>query len=58
LALQIRRHIFAISICKPNVKVSWQVTGIRNDSYAKDKRIVPEVEKEPEMKGKLLYNPE
>ena len=39
------------------MEVSWQVTGIRNDSYAQDNRIEPEVEKEADMKGKLLYNP-
>ena len=42
---------------KPNVKVSWQVTGVRHDAYAKKNRIQVEVEKEPENKGKYL-NPE
>ena len=37
------------------MKVSWQVTGIRKDSFANANRIVPEVEKEQENKGKYLY---
>jgi len=48
---------FKIKTDKPNVKVSWQVTGIRNDPYAEKNRIVPEVEKPAGEKGKL-QNPE
>jgi hypothetical protein len=35
--------------------VSWQVTGIRNDAYAKQNRIIAEVEKEENNKGKYLH---
>lgn len=52
---KIHNNQFLIKTSKPNVEVSWQVTGIRNDSYAKKHRIVPEVEKEENAKGKLLY---
>ena len=55
---KIQGNEFKIKTDQPNVEVSWQVTGIRNDSYAQENRIVPEVEKEAKMKGKLLYNPE
>lgn len=48
---------FKIKTNKPNVKVSWQVTGIRKDPYAEKNRIVPEVEKPAGEKGKL-QNPE
>ena len=54
---EIESNQFEIMTDKPNVKVSWQVTGIRHDAYAKKNRIQVEVEKEPENKGKYL-NPE
>ncbi|NLL29328.1 MAG: hypothetical protein GX259_11115 [Bacteroidales bacterium] len=46
---------FEIAGGKPNGKVSWQVTGIRQDPYANANRIVPEVEKEEKNKGKYLH---
>lgn len=46
---------FVIRTNEPNVKVSWQVTGIRNDKYANAHRVVAEVEKEPEYKGLYLH---
>lgn len=42
---------------KPNVKVSWQVMGVRNDKYAQQHRLVPEESKEGADRGKYL-NPE
>ena len=55
---KINDNQFKIKTDKPNVEVSWLVTGVRNDRYAKENRIIPEVVKEPLMQGKLLYNPE
>jgi hypothetical protein len=46
---------FKIKTDKPNVEVSWQVTGVRKDPYANNNRVIPEVEKEPEYKGKYLH---
>lgn len=40
---------------QPNVEVSWQVTGVRKDKYAEAHRVVSEVEKEPEFKGRYLH---
>jgi hypothetical protein len=40
---------------KPNVEVSWQVTGIRKDPYAEKNRVVPEVAKTGDQIGKYLY---
>ena len=40
---------------KPNVELSWQVTGIRNDAYARKFRVPNEVEKKTEEKGTYLY---
>lgn len=46
---------FKIQTNQPNIEVSWQVTGIRDDKYAQAHRVVAEVEKEPEFKGKYLH---
>ncbi|MEP6647883.1 MAG: hypothetical protein ABJC12_12410, partial [Saprospiraceae bacterium] len=46
---------FKIKTDKPNVKVSWQVTGVRQDAWANAHRIIPEVEKEERNKGKYLH---
>jgi len=46
---------FVIMSEEPNVKVSWQVTGVRQDPYANENRVIPEVEKEPAAKGKYLH---
>ncbi len=54
IAEEIRNNQFVIKTDKPNVKVSWQVTGVRNDPYAQQNRVVPEVEKAPADKGKYL----
>ncbi|CAN5786849.1 hypothetical protein BH11BAC4_BH11BAC4_11800 [soil metagenome] len=45
---------FTIKADKPNTKISWQVTGIRQDAWANAHRIIPEVEKEERNKGKYL----
>jgi hypothetical protein len=52
---EISSNHFIIQTNQPNVKVSWQVTGIRHDKYADAHRIVAEVEKEPEFKGYYLH---
>lgn len=51
---EIKDNQFVIQTDKPNVKVSWQVTGIRNDQWAQQHRIVPEVLKDETEKGKYL----
>ena len=53
---EINGNSFQIKTDKPNVKVSWQVTGIRNDRYARENRVVPVVDKPSEERGTLLYN--
>ena len=52
---EVRNNQFKIKTDKPNVKVSWQVTGIRKDKFADANRVIPEVEKEPENKGRFLH---
>lgn len=46
---------FTIKTDKPNVKVSWQVTGIRKDKWAQENRIIPVQEKKGVEKGKYLH---
>lgn len=55
ISREVNNNLFSIKTDKPNVKVSWQVTGVRQDKYANAHRVIPEVEKEPEMRGKYLH---
>jgi hypothetical protein len=48
-------NTFEIKTDKPNVEVSWQVTGIRQDPWANAHRIPNEEEKSAKEKGKYLY---
>ncbi len=52
---EIQNNQFSIKTDKPNVKISWQVTGIRNDPYAKAHPMVAEQEKETSERGKYLH---
>jgi hypothetical protein len=51
---EINGNSFKIKTDKPNVKVSWQVTGVRKDPYAEKNRMVPEVDKKGDERGKYL----
>ena len=57
VADEIKSNQFHIKTDKPNVKVSWQVTGIRQDPYAEKNRVQAEVDKSPNEKERL-QNPE
>jgi hypothetical protein len=52
---EITNSHFSIKTDKPNVKVSWQVTGIRKDPFANAHRIPIEELKGKEEQGKYLY---
>jgi hypothetical protein len=52
---KIENNIFVIQTDKPNVEVSWQVTGIRNDPASQRGQFKVEMEKEPELKGTRLF---
>jgi hypothetical protein len=52
---KVKDNFFIIQTDKPNVEVSWQVTGVRNDAYAKKFRIPNTVDKPSHEKGKYLY---
>jgi hypothetical protein len=52
---ELKGNSFVIQTSQPNVKVSWQVTGVRQDAYANAHRVQAEVEKEARNKGKYLH---
>ena len=47
VASEIENNPFEIRTSAPNVKVSWQVTGIRQDAFAKAHPLAVEQEKTP-----------
>jgi len=51
---EVAENQFVIKTSKPNIKVSWQVTGVRHDPYALKYPIIPVVEKTGADKGKYL----
>jgi trimeric autotransporter adhesin len=55
VAGKVANHQFAIKTDKPNVEVSWQVTGIRQDAWANAHRIPVEVEKSAADRGLYLH---
>jgi hypothetical protein len=55
IAKEVSSNRFRIAGGKPNRKVSWQVTGIRQDSYADAHRVVVEEEKPIEKRGHYLH---
>ena len=55
VAEEIARNRFKIAGGEPGLKVSWQVTGIRQDPYAEQHRIPVEVNKPPEERGTYLH---
>ena len=52
---EIEKNHFEIAGGKAGMKVSWQVTGVRQDAYAKTNRVQVEVEKAAADQGKYLY---
>jgi trimeric autotransporter adhesin len=55
VASKVANNQFRIQTDKPNVEVSWQVTGIRQDAFANANRIPVEAEKAPTDRGHYLY---
>lgn len=55
IAEEIQGNRFKIAGGKPNAKVSWQVTGVRQDAFARENRIQVEVPKPPQEQGTYLY---
>ena len=55
IAQEIENNSFRIAGGKPGLKVSWQVTGIRQDAWANAHRIPVEVEKSERERGYYLH---
>ncbi len=55
VASEISNHQFTIKTDKSNVKVSWQVTGIRQDAWANAHRIPVEELKSGKERGSYLH---
>lgn len=55
IAEELVGNSFRIATDQPNTKVSWQVTGVRQDAFANANRVVAEVDKKGEEKGKYLH---
>jgi len=55
IAGKIQDNSFKIAGGTAGLEVSWQVTGIRHDSYAEANRIPVEENKEPDERGKYLH---
>ena len=51
VAEEIKGNRFIVKTSAPNVKVSWQVTGIRHDAYANKHRIAVEEQKLEKERG-------
>jgi hypothetical protein len=52
---KVQGNSFMIKTDKPNVEVSWQVTGVRQDPFANANRVIDVVEKTREEKGKYIH---
>ena len=55
VAAKMANHTFAIKTDKPNVEVSWQVTGVRHDAWAEAHRIPVEQTKSDSDRGLYLH---
>jgi hypothetical protein len=55
IASKIANHSFTIKTDKPNVEISWQVTGIRQDAWANAHRIPVETRKSAREAGHYLH---
>jgi len=55
VAAEIANHSFGIKTDKPNIKVSWQVTGVRHDAWANAHRIPVEQLKVDRDRGLYLH---
>jgi len=55
IAKEVSSNQFEIAGGSPGLKVSWTITGIRQDPYANANRVVPEVMKGNDERGLYLY---
>jgi hypothetical protein len=55
IASKIANHAFTIRTDKPNVEISWQVTGIRQDAWANAHRTPVEQQKNARERGHYIH---
>jgi hypothetical protein len=55
ISQEISGNAFRIGGGRPGQKVSWQVTGIRQDPFARAHRIIPEEEKTAKERGTYIH---
>jgi trimeric autotransporter adhesin len=55
VAQEIQNHQFLIRTNQSHVKVSWQVTAVRQDAYARAHPLVVEEEKDARLKGFYIH---
>lgn len=55
VAREIRDNAFVVRTRKSGVQVSWEVTAVRDDAFARKHRVEPVQEKKGEEWGKLLH---
>jgi hypothetical protein len=55
ISRKIESHHFQIRTNAPNVEVSWQITGVRQDAYAKAHPLVVEETKDAHLKGYYMH---
>jgi hypothetical protein len=55
IAHKIENHQFEIRTNVPNVEVSWQVTAVRHDAFAKAHPLVVEEEKDAHLRGYYMH---
>ena len=55
VARKVEGNTFAIRTDKPNVEVSWQVTGVRHDPFAEAHRVPLEEDKPEAERGKYMH---
>ena len=51
---EVRHNSFVIRTRRPHVRVSWQLTGVRHDAYARAHRIDVEMPKAARDRGHFL----
>ena len=55
ISQKIANHQFTIRTSLPNVEVSWQVTSVRQDAYAKAHPLIVEQQKEARLRGFYIH---
>ena len=55
VASEIANHRFQIKSSVPHVKVSWLLTGVRQDAYARAHPLIVEQEKEARLRGFYIH---